>query len=87
MLYLIKHCVFICLCFWVLKHINTISVLPFFFFPLQVPFYSLIKDEKGLVAVNTVCKHRDLESALLFILATLGLLKLYSFSSLLVIRP
>jgi hypothetical protein len=86
MLYLIKHSVFICLYFWVLEHINVISILPFFVFLIYISLYNIIKNKKGLAVVYTICKHKDLECILAFVLAILRLFKLYSSSSFFIIR-
>jgi len=86
MLYLIKHSIFICLCFWVPKHINAIGILPFFFFPACVPFYSTMENKKGLATRNAVCRDVDLECSLALILTTPGFLEPYGFGSLLIIR-
>jgi hypothetical protein len=70
--------VLVAISLWVLKHINAISILPFLFSSLTVSFYSPIEDEKGLALRHSVYRYIDLECALLFVLATLGLLKLNS---------
>jgi hypothetical protein len=87
MLYLIKHSVFICLCLWVPKHIYAMSILPFFVSPPRIPLHSPMKNKKRLASVHTICGHRDLESSLAFVLATLRLFELYSLCSFLIIRP
>jgi hypothetical protein len=81
MLNLIKHSILIAICFWILQNINTISVLPFFVFSLDISFYSFIKDKKELATKYLICKYIYLECILSLVLSTLGLFKLHSFSS------
>jgi hypothetical protein len=81
MLNLIKHSILIAICLWILQNINAISVLPFFVFSLDISFYSFIKDKKELATRYPICRYTRLKCVLSFVLSTLGLLELYSFSS------
>jgi hypothetical protein len=86
MLNLIEYSIFIAISFWVLEYVYTKSVLPLFFFPLRVSFPSSpIEHKKRLTARHSIYRYAHLKSALPFVLAALGFLKLHSFSPFLII--